>query len=426
MDLLESSGAVTVSTLVACLQDLVEDNFVDVLVQGELSNVSRPPSGHIYFTLKDRKAQIRCAMFRSQARTLRFNLEDGIAVICRARVSIYPQRGDLQLIVEGVEPEGVGQLQLAFEQLKDKLQQEGLFAEDLKQDLPAFPTVVGVVTSATGAALQDILNVLKRRSAALKVLLRPVPVQGEGAAVEIAVAIDELNREGSADVLIVGRGGGSKEDLWAFNEEVVARAIHASTIPVISAVGHEVDFSIADLVADLRAPTPSAAAELVVQNRLDLERHLDQLVLRLADRMKSQLKLLQSRLEGLEKRLKAPQEQLEIQRIGLEQWDRRLKSAMRQYLDRRHQQLALLSSQLEALSPLQVLLRGYAIVSDRTSGAVVSSVEQVEQGTELSIRLFRGRSDRCGYRCKKERRKRSKDLTGRLEAIDNHIITLEV
>lgn len=390
MDLLESSGAVTVSTLVACLQDLVEDNFVDVLVQGELSNVSRPPSGHIYFTLKDRKAQIRCAMFRSQARTLRFNLEDGIAVICRARVSIYPQRGDLQLIVEGVEPEGVGQLQLAFEQLKDKLQQEGLFAEDLKQDLPAFPTVVGVVTSATGAALQDILNVLKRRSAALKVLLRPVPVQGEGAAVEIAVAIDELNREGSADVLIVGRGGGSKEDLWAFNEEVVARAIHASTIPVISAVGHEVDFSIADLVADLRAPTPSAAAELVVQNRLDLERHLDQLVLRLADRMKSQLKLLQSRLEGLEKRLKAPQEQLEIQRIGLEQWDRRLKSAMRQYLDRRHQQLALLSSQLEALSPLQVLLRGYAIVSDRTSGAVVSSVEQVEQGTELSIRLFRG------------------------------------
>ncbi len=300
MDLLESSGAVTVSTLVACLQDLVEDNFVDVLVQGELSNVSRPPSGHIYFTLKDRKAQIRCAMFRSQARTLRFNLEDGIAVICRARVSIYPQRGDLQLIVEGVEPEGVGQLQLAFEQLKDKLQQEGLFAEDLKQDLPAFPTVVGVVTSATGAALQDILNVLKRRSAALKVLLRPVPVQGEGAAVEIAVAIDELNREGSADVLIVGRGGGSKEDLWAFNEEVVARAIHASTIPVISAVGHEVDFSIADLVADLRAPTPSAAAELVVQNRLDLERHLDQLVLRLADRMKSQLKLLQSRLEGLE------------------------------------------------------------------------------------------------------------------------------
>ncbi len=262
--------------------------------------MSRPPSGHIYFTLKDRKAQIRCAMFRSQARTLRFNLEDGIAVICRARVSIYPQRGDLQLIVEGVEPEGVGQLQLAFEQLKDKLQQEGLFAEDLKQDLPAFPTVVGVVTSATGAALQDILNVLKRRSAALKVLLRPVPVQGEGAAVEIAVAIDELNREGSADVLIVGRGGGSKEDLWAFNEEVVARAIHASTIPVISAVGHEVDFSIADLVADLRAPTPSAAAELVVQNRLDLERHLDQLVLRLADRMKSQLKLLQSRLEGLE------------------------------------------------------------------------------------------------------------------------------
>lgn len=388
--MLESSTVVTVSALIACLQELVEDNFVEVLVRGELSNVSRPPSGHYYFTLKDQKSQIRCAMFRSHARALRFSPQDGMAVICCGRVSVYSQRGDLQLIVEGIEPEGVGRLQLAFEQLKEKLQIEGLFAQNLKKSLPEFPTVVGVVTSATGAALQDILNILKRRSAGLKVLLRPVLVQGNGAAQEIARAIDELNREGSADVLIVGRGGGSREDLWAFNEEVVARSIFASHIPVISAVGHETDFSIADMVADLRAPTPSAAAELVVQNRLELERHLDQLTLRLADRMKAQLMLLQSRLEGLEKRLKAPEEQIQLQQLHLYQWEDRLQRSMRTILDRQHQRFALLAGQLNSLSPLQVLSRGYAIVTDNKSGKVVDSAEQVELGDLLDIRLSEG------------------------------------
>jgi len=387
---LESSTVVTVSALVACLQELVEDNFVEVLVRGELSNVSRPPSGHYYFSLKDQKSQIRCAMFRSHARALRFSPQDGMAVICRGRVSVYSQRGDLQLIVEGIEPEGVGRLQLAFEQLKEKLQLEGLFAQNLKKTLPEFPSVVGVVTSATGAALQDILNILKRRSAGLKVLLRSVPVQGDGAAQEIARAISELNREGSADVLIVGRGGGSREDLWAFNEEIVARAIFASEMPVISAVGHETDFSIADMVADLRAPTPSAAAELVVQNRLELERHLDQLCLRLADRMKSQLILLHSRLEGLEKRLKAPQEQIQLQQMQLQQWESRLQHSMKTIIDRNHQRLALLAGQLNSLSPLQVLSRGYAIVTDCESGQIVYSTEQVERGDPLSIRLSDG------------------------------------
>ncbi len=388
--MLESSTVVTVSALVACLQELVEDNFVEVLVRGELSNVSRPPSGHYYFSLKDQKSQIRCAMFRSHARALRFSPQDGMAVICRGRVSVYSQRGDLQLIVEGIEPEGVGRLQLAFEQLKEKLQLEGLFAQNLKKTLPEFPSVVGVVTSATGAALQDILNILKRRSAGLKVLLRSVPVQGDGAAQEIARAISELNREGSADVLIVGRGGGSREDLWAFNEEIVARAIFASEMPVISAVGHETDFSIADMVADLRAPTPSAAAELVVQNRLELERHLDQLCLRLADRMKSQLILLHSRLEGLEKRLKAPQEQIQLQQMQLQQWESRLQHSMKTIIDRNHQRLALLAGQLNSLSPLQVLSRGYAIVTDCESGQIVYSTEQVERGDPLSIRLSDG------------------------------------
>lgn len=388
--LLDASSVVSVSTLVSCLQELVEDNFVEVLVQGELSNVSKPPSGHYYFTLKDRKSQLRCAMFRSHVRALPFAPQDGMAVICRGRVSVYPQRGDLQLIVDRIEPEGVGRLQLAFEQLKEKLQQEGLFAEELKKELPAFPGTVGVVTSATGAALQDILNILRRRSAGLQVLLRAVPVQGEGAAAEIARAINELNREGSSDVLIVGRGGGSREDLWAFNEEIVARAIHASHIPVISAVGHEIDFSISDLVADLRAPTPSAAAELVVRNRLELERHLDQLSLRLADRMKYQLQLLRSRVEGLEKRLKAPHEQLRLQKMELQQWEGRLHAAMAGISDRNRQKLALLSSRLDALSPLRVLARGYAIVSDEGSGAVVVAADQVEPGRGVNIRLASG------------------------------------
>lgn len=388
--LLDASSVVSVSTLVSCLQELVEDNFVEVLVQGELSNVSKPPSGHYYFTLKDRKSQLRCAMFRSHVRALPFAPQDGMAVICRGRVSVYPQRGDLQLIVDRIEPEGVGRLQLAFEQLKEKLQLEGLFAEELKKELPAFPGTVGVVTSATGAALQDILNILRRRSAGLQVLLRAVPVQGEGAAAEIARAIDELNCEGSADVLIVGRGGGSREDLWAFNEEIVARAIHASHIPVISAVGHEIDFSISDLVADLRAPTPSAAAELVVQNRLELERHLDQLSLRLADRMKYQLQLLHSRLEGLEKRLKAPHEQLRLQNMELQQWEGRLHAAMAGISGRNRQKLALLSSRLDALSPLRVLARGYAIVSEEESGSVVVAADQVELGTGVNIRLASG------------------------------------
>lgn len=388
--MLKNSTIVTVSALVHCLQELVEDNFVDVLVRGELSNVSRPSSGHYYFTLKDQKSQIRCAMFRSHARTLRFNLQDGMAVICRGRVSIYSQRGDLQLISEGIEPEGVGHLQLAFDQLKEKLQREGLFAESAKQKLPACPAVVGVVTSATGAALQDILNVLKRRSSGLQVLLRSVPVQGVEAAPQIARAIAELNCEASSDVLIVGRGGGSREDLWAFNEEEVARAIYASKIPVISAVGHETDVSIADLVADLRAPTPSAAAELVVQNRFELERHLDQLTLRLAGRMKSQLTLLVSRLDGLEKRLKAPQEQIRLQQLKLQQCEERLYRSIRIFLDRRHQALALLSGQLDVLSPLRVLSRGYAIVTDDKSKKIVYSTAQVGQGCDLKIRLSEG------------------------------------
>ncbi len=387
---MDMSAAISVSNLVQLLQELVEDNFVEVLVRGELSNVSQPPSGHYYFTLKDKKAQLKCAMFRSHARVLRFKPADGLEVICRGRVSIYPQRGDLQLIVEGIQPEGVGGLQLAFDQLKDKLEKEGLFAPDLKKTLPSFPQTIGIVTSASGAAIHDILNVLQRRSSGLRVLLRSVRVQGEGSAAEIAAAITDLNRETDLDVIIVGRGGGSREDLWAFNEEIVARAIVASRIPVISAVGHEVDFSISDLVADLRAPTPSAAAELVVQNRLDLERHLDQLTLRLAAQMRSRLSLLQSRLDGLEKRLKAPAEMLQMQWLQLQQHQSHLRQVMIGIIENKNHQLALLVGRLETLSPLAVLSRGYAIAKRIKTGEVIQSSAQLEIGDRLQLELAVG------------------------------------
>jgi exodeoxyribonuclease VII large subunit len=387
---METSTVISVTALVQLLQELVEDNFVEVLVQGELSNVSQPASGHYYFTLKDTKAQIRCAMFRSHARALKFKPANGLAVICRGRVSIYPQRGDLQLIVEGIEPVGVGSLQLAFEQLKSKLEKEGLFDQQKKKKLPPFPQTIAVVTSSSGAAFQDILNVLRRRSAGIKVLLRSVRVQGTEAAAEIAAAIADVNRESDVDVIIVGRGGGSREDLWAFNEEIVARAIVASKIPIISAVGHEVDISISDLAADLRAPTPSAAAELVVQNRLELERHLDQLTLRLAAQMRSRLSLFKSNLSGLEKRLKGPVEQVKMQWLQVEQFDVRLRQAIKGFIDQQQHKLAVLAGQLETLSPLAVLSRGYAIVKQLHTGAVIHDSKQLEEGDQLEIRLAEG------------------------------------
>jgi len=402
---MDTAAVVSVTTLVQLLQELVEDNFVEVLVQGELSNVSQAASGHYYFTLKDKHSQIKCAMFRSHARVLRFKPTDGLAVICRGRVSIYPQRGDLQLLVEGIEPEGVGQLQLAFEQLKAKLEAEGLFLPHKKQPLPPFPQTIGIVTSPTGAAIRDILQVLQRRSAGVQVLLAPTQVQGDGAATSIAEAIGRLNRDGSADVIIVGRGGGSREDLWAFNEEVVARAIAASEIPVISAVGHEVDVSISDLVADLRAPTPSAAAELVVQNRLELERHLDQLVLRLAAQMNSKLELLKSRLSGLEKRLKAPAELLQLQQLQLQQLEFRLHQALEDVLDQRKNQLRILLGRLDALSPLAVLSRGYALVKHQKTGKVIQSVEQIKGDDILQIAFSDGQVAAVVTRIDKKGRK---------------------
>jgi exodeoxyribonuclease VII large subunit len=382
----------TVSRLAALLKEVVEENFARVLVEGEISNFSVPASGHCYFSLKDEGAQLRAVMFRSQARLLPFRPENGMQVILSGRVSLYPQRGEVQLVAETLEPRGVGSLQVAFEQLKSRLAGEGLFAEARKRPLPTFPRTVGVVTSATGAALHDIVNVLRRRGAGLRLLLRPVRVQGEGAAAEIAEAIADHNRLGAADVLIVGRGGGSLEDLWAFNEEEVARAIHASAIPIISAVGHEVDFTIADFVADLRAPTPSAAAELVARSRLELEGHLDHLAQRLAGQMQGRLELLDERVRGLSRRLRSPRQQLLLWQQRHADLLRRLDRAMARRQQEAEGRLAGLAGRLDLLSPLRTLERGYAIVLAEKTGRAVLDAAALARGDRLQLRFARGQA----------------------------------
>lgn len=388
--MLDSPRIVSVSRLTALLKEVVEDNFVQVLVEGEISNFAAPASGHYYFSLKDERAQIRAVMFRPQGRLLRFRPENGMQVVCAGRVSLYTQRGELQLVVETLEPRGAGSLQVAFEQLKARLDAEGLFAEERKRPLPPFPGTIGVVTSVSGAAIHDILNVLRRRGSGVRVVLRPVPVQGEGAAGEIAAAIADLNRHGEADVLIVGRGGGSLEDLWAFNEEVVARAIHASATPVIAAVGHEVDVTIADFVADLRAPTPSAAAELVVKSRLELERHLDQLILRLAAQMRGRLELLRERLTGLCRRLRSPQQDVALWRQRHGELEHRLCRAMDRTVGEAAGRFAALAGRLDTLSPLRTLARGYAIALDERTGRAVRDAGELAAGDRLRLRFARG------------------------------------
>jgi exodeoxyribonuclease VII large subunit len=385
-----SEGSVPVSRLVYLLKEVVEENFVEVVVTGEMANFSAPSSGHYYFALKDDQAQLRGVMFRSNNRALHFTPENGMEVVCRGRVSLYPQRGELQLIVDFMEPLGVGSWQVAFDQLKQKLAAEGLFESGRKRSLPPFPRTIGVVTSPTGAAIHDILNVLRRRGSGLRVLLCPVRVQGEGSADEIAAGIADLNRYGGVDVIIVGRGGGSPEDLWAFNEETVARAIYASSIPVLSAVGHEVDVTISDLVADLRAPTPSAAAELVVQGRRELERHVDHLNMRLSGQMQGRLMLLKERLAGLHRRLRSPLEDLDLKRRALEQAQKRLISVMDKVMVRASHRIVVAAGRLHALSPLATLGRGYAIVFDAKTGKVVRDAATLEKGDRLNLRLARG------------------------------------
>jgi len=435
MNLFSERKIVTVSQLTALVRELLEDNFEHLWVEGEVSNLALPSSGPVYFTLKDAGATIRAVMFKSSARAMKFRLADGMKILLRARMTVYDQRGDYQLVVEYAEPLGLGALQLAFQQMRERLAKEGIFAEELKKPIPALPATVGIVTSPTGAAIHDILNVIGRRHASLRILIAPVRVQGEGAAAEIAAAIADLNRYPGIDVIIVGRGGGSMEDLWAFNEEIVARAIAASRLPVISAVGHEVDVTIADLVADLRAPTPSAAAELVVSSKAQLMADCDAFNRRLVQAMQRLLADAAAKVEIRSISLKDPETTIErfMQRLddllgraedsmgellrnGLQRVDAaenslllhspdgairsalaklenltfRIQASIQAKAEFSQASLATAAGRLEALSPLAILHRGYAVVFDLPSGASVKCVAQLEIGKEINVRFADG------------------------------------
>ena len=389
---------------------------MDIWVEGELSNFKTSTAGHLYFTLKDDRAQIPAVCFRNAARLLRFRPENGKVFRARGRVSTYENRGEYQLIVEVLEPAGLGALQLAFEQLKEKLEKEGLFRPERKRRIPTFPGKIGIVTSPKSAALRDILTVLKRRHNAINVLIFPAEVQGDAASLQVMEGIDYLSRSTDVDVIIVARGGGSMEDLWPFNEERVARAIVRSRKPVISAVGHEVDFTICDFVADLRAPTPSAAAEIVIQSKVEIADRVRQLETRLESQMKYRLSDMRSFLSSkvgsrgfvvAENRIRRMTQRVDDLAFRLEQVGRtrgflrtrthrvelcegRLASAMQRALKKWHQSFARIAHTLDALSPLAVLERGYAICLT-PQGEIVRSVNSVEIDSEVQVRLHEGR-----------------------------------
>lgn len=425
----------TVSRLNAEVRAVLEGSFPLLWVEGEISNLARPSSGHWYFSLKDSGAQVRCAMFRQRNQLLRFKPQDGMHVVIRARVSLYEGRGEFQLIAEHMEEAGSGALQQAFEMLKLRLGKEGLFDAARKRRLPRLPRRIGVVTSPTGAAIRDVLTVLARRFPSIPVVIYPVPVQGNGAGEQIAAAIRRAGERGECDVLIVGRGGGSLEDLWAFNEEVVARAIHASPIPVVSAVGHEVDFTIADFVADMRAPTPSAAAELLSPDREEMRTQLLQQRLRLARSFQRRMLHSKQALDGLQKRLKHPGRRLQeigqrldeleqrlararhnllrhaaarlaalharlerhtplhrvqAMQVRRQELQRRLRSGATQHLERLNRRLAQAAHALDTVSPLATLSRGYAIVT-AADGSVLRAAKQAATGQQVQARLGQGR-----------------------------------
>ena len=404
---------VTVTEVTRRIRLVLERAFEPLWIEGEMSNVALAASGHLYFTLKDADAEIRSVMWRSDCAALRFQPKDGLRVQAFGQITVYEKRGAYQLVVRRMDEAGQGSLQAQFEALRAKLQAEGLFDADRKRPLPLLPRHVGVVTSPAGAALRDILKVMLRRFPNVHLTIAPARVQGPGAADEIAAAIDLLNARGGLDVMIVGRGGGSAEDLWCFNEEVVARSVARSSIPVISAVGHEVDFTICDFVADLRAPTPSAAAELVVGRKEDFEREIRQSGLRLARALRSTALAWRNRLTAAAGSyvFREPRNLARQHRQRLAEWDMRARHAlvgragaaqqradegalrMRHSLesavDRRRQDVRRLELQLRALSPLAVLDRGYSLTR-RADGAIVRAADEVRPGERVRTRVSRG------------------------------------
>jgi exodeoxyribonuclease VII large subunit len=417
----------TVSQVTHLVKDMMETAFPQLWVEGEVSNFHRHQSGHQYFTLKDERSQLRAVLFRGEARQLRFDLKDGLQVICRGRLNVYEPRGEYQLIVELAEPKGKGALQLAFEQLKEKLRAEGLFDPGRKKKLPLLPKTIGLVTSPRGAVIADIIRTLKRRFAALHILLYPVKVQGQGAAEEIVEALDYFAGRPEVDVLIVGRGGGSIEDLWAFNEEKVARAIFRCPIPVISAVGHDVDFTIADFVADARASTPSVAAEMVVDKEASFRERIENLAGRLSKDLRLSLEMrrqrvfslthhrsfqsfrlillnLDQRVDDLETRawdfLRREQQKVLQGRsrldLAMEKARHAVESRLRELRNRWEQ----LSLALNAASPLTILKKGYTLCFQEGGRVLIRRVEDVRPEEDLTVSFYKG------------------ELTCRIKAID--------
>jgi exodeoxyribonuclease VII large subunit len=393
-NLLTSEKYYTVTELTREIKFLLESTIPEIWVQGEISNFTHHSSGHMYFSLKDENSQISCVMWRSRNHSLFFTPQDGMKVIVHGRVTVYEKRGNYQFDVLDIHPAGVGELQLAFEQLKNRLREEGLFSEEFKQAIPQYPERIGIVTSPTGAAIRDMITVLHRRFPAIEIILNPVRVQGEGAAVEIARAIDEFNQYGDVDVLIVGRGGGSLEDLWAFNEELVARAVFRSKIPVISAVGHEVDFSICDFVADLRAPTPSVAAELAVRSRQELLQTLQKDFQKMTASILDGIKYQHEKLQNIEASyaFRQPSDLVKQNSQRLDELKRNLAIFMTHQIAMNQEALKGLTQRLSLLDYRGVLKRGYSLCFRRSDQRLISKAVDLQIHDEIEIEFYEGRA----------------------------------
>ncbi|MFQ5962875.1 MAG: exodeoxyribonuclease VII large subunit [Candidatus Scalinduaceae bacterium] len=382
----------SVSEITRKIRTSLEQSFSNISIVGEISNVRKPGSGHVYLTLKDENAQLQAVIFRNTANKIKFELKDGIEVMSFGSITVYEPRGQYQLIIDEIEPKGIGALQLAFQQLKEKLEKEGLFDPSHKKTIPFIPKKIGIVTSPTGAAIKDILNIINRRFANVEILLNPVKVQGDGAAEEIAEAIIELNKLPDIDVIIVGRGGGSLEDLWAFNEEIVAWSVYNSRIPVISAVGHEIDITIADLVADRRALTPSEAGELVVPRRDLLLEMLEKFKIRLFQSLKNKLTLSKDKLTRIADSyiMKQPLDKLHRLQQRLDEFTQRLNLNITHTLNTEREKLSGIAGKLESLNPFSVLKRGYTITTRLENNKSLCEVEDLNEGDKIKTKLFKG------------------------------------
>ena len=382
----------TVSEITREIRTSLEHKFSNIGVLGEISNLRKPRSGHVYLTLKDKNSQLQAVVFRNSASRIKFELKDGMEVVSFGSVTVYEPRGQYQLIINKIEPKGIGALQLAFQQLKEKLEKEGLFDHAHKKDIPFIPKKIGIVTSPTGAAIKDILNIIDRRFANVEILIYPVKVQGEGAAQEIAEAITELNNYSDIDVIISGRGGGSLEDLWAFNEEIVARSIYNSKIPVISAVGHEIDLTIADLVADKRALTPSEAGELVVPRKDLLIVKTEKFKTRLLQSLTGKLRLSKEKLDRIANSyaIRQPFDKFNRWQQKLDDLSQRLNLNITHALNSEREKLSGIAGKLESLSPLNVLKRGYTITTKQEDNKSLRYITDLSKGDKIKTNLSRG------------------------------------